>query len=428
MAILREIFDMNNNCQHRLCVNIKTHRAGIKAIRCFSLLFFVLWHVYFPSLSPRMMNMNVALVHDWLTGMRGGEKVLEVLCELYPDATLFTLLHNVGAMSPTIERMKIHTSFIDKLPFKSTKYRNYLPLFPKAIESFDFSAYDFIFSTSHCVAKGARPSATALHICYCHTPMRYVWDMYDQYFGKGRAGLPTRLAMSYVAPRLRRWDVATSSRVHYYIANSHHVAKRIETTYQRRADVIHAPVDTSLFRLSESDEGYYLIVSALVPYKRVDLAIRAFNMLGERLIVVGTGPERHVLEQQAGEEVEFLGWQSDEQLAALYAKCRALIFPGVEDFGIVPLEAMACGKPVIAFREGGALETVVDRGESPTGLFFAEQTPESLIAAIQRMQEMKFDPRAIRRHAEQFDREIFKQRIQEYVMKKLETKFNSDQG
>jgi len=363
--------------------------------------------------------MRVALVHDWLTGMRGGEKVLEVLCELYPDATLFTLLHNVGAMSPTIERMKIQTSFVDKLPFKSKKYRNYLPIFPRAIESFDFSEYDFIFSTSHCVAKGARPSPTALHLCYCHTPMRYVWDMYDQYFGKGRAGLPTRLAMSYFAPRLRRWDVSTSSRVHHYIANSHHVARRIENTYRRSADVIHAPVDTSLFQLSRRDEGYYLIVSALVPYKRVDLAIAAFNSLGERLIVVGTGPERETLKRQSGASIEFLSWQSDDQLADLYGGCRALIFPGVEDFGIVPLEAMACGKPVIAYREGGALETVLDRDENPTGVFFSQQTPESLIDAVHRLQSLSLNPPAIRRHAETFDRRFFKQRIQNYVGEKM---------
>ncbi len=365
--------------------------------------------------------MNVALVHDWLTGMRGGEKVLEVLCELFPNATLYTLLHNVGAMSPSIEGMNIRTSFIDNLPFKKTKYRNYLPIFPTAIESFDLSAYDLVFSTSHCVAKGAISPSTALHLCYCHTPMRYVWDMFDQYFGKGKAGLPTRIAMAYFAPRLRRWDVSTSSRVHYYIANSHHVARRIETTYNRVADVIHAPVDTSHFRLSERDEGYYLIVSALVPYKRVDLAIRAFNSLGERLIVVGTGPERIALERQAGKTIEFLGWQSDNELAALYAGCRALIFPGVEDFGIVPLEAMASGKPVLAFRAGGALETVVETGEHPTGLFFQEQSPDSLIDALRRMKEMEFNPSAIRRHAEKFDRKSFKERIREYTADKMRT-------
>ncbi|MBM4168713.1 MAG: glycosyltransferase family 4 protein [Ignavibacteria bacterium] len=351
--------------------------------------------------------------------MRGGEKVLEVFCELFPEATLYTLLHNVGAMSSTIERMKIRTSFVDHLPFKSTKYRNYLPIFPKAVESFDLSEYDLIFSTSHCVAKGAIPSPTALHLCYCHTPMRYVWDMYDQYFGVGKAGLATRLAMAYVAPRLRRWDVSTSSRVHYFIANSHHVAKRIETTYRRTADVIHAPVDTTRFVLSHRDDGYYLIVSALVPYKRVDLAIEAFNSLGERLVVVGTGPERESLERQSGPTVEFVGWQSDQKLSALYAGCRALIFPGVEDFGIVPLEAMACGKPVVAFRAGGALETVVDQGESQTGVFFDEQSPASLTEALHRLREMRFDPAEIRKHAKRFDRTIFKERIRKFVEEKL---------
>ncbi|MEX2088527.1 MAG: glycosyltransferase, partial [Bacteroidota bacterium] len=305
---------------------------------------------------------HIAIVHDWLTGMRGGEKVLEVLCELHPGADLFTLLHNPGTVSPAIERMSIRTSFVNSLPFKENGYRRYLPLFPRAIESFDFSPYDLILSTSHCVAKGAVPRAGALHICYCHTPMRYVWEMYDDYFGKGRAGVLTRAAMKFFAPRLRQWDVRSSDRVHFYVANSQNVARRIHRHYGRAADVIHPPVDTSLFRSSERDEGYYLIVSALVPYKRVDLAVRVFNILGERLLVVGKGPELETLKAMASKRIEFLGWQPDSELAGLYAGCRALVFPGVEDFGIVPLEAMASGKPVIAFGRGGALETVVAEG------------------------------------------------------------------
>ncbi|MCX8010893.1 MAG: glycosyltransferase, partial [Ignavibacteria bacterium] len=236
-------------------------------------------------------NLKIALVHDWLTGMRGGEKVLEVLCELFPNADLFTLLYNKGKLSPKIEKMNIKTSFIDKLPFKTTKYRNYLPLFPKAIESFDFSNYDLIIPTSHCVAKSAKPSNRALHICYCHTPMRYVYDMYDEYFGKGKAGLLTRLAMSYFAPKLQAWDIRTSDRVHHFIANSKYVAGRIKRYYNREADVINPPVDTSTFQLSEKDKGYYLVVSALVPYKRVDLAISLFNKNRKKLLIVGDGPE-----------------------------------------------------------------------------------------------------------------------------------------
>jgi glycosyltransferase involved in cell wall biosynthesis len=365
-------------------------------------------------------DLRIALVHDWLTGMRGGEKVLEVLCELYPHATLFTLLHNKGSVSETIEKMKIRTSFIDRLPLKATKYRNYLPLFPRAIESFDFSGFDLVFSTSHAVAKGARPGPGALHICYCHTPMRYVWELYDEYFGPGRAGLLTRAAMSIVAPRLREWDVRTSDRVNFFIANSHNVASRIRQYYHRTADVIHPPVNVDQFSVSEKDEGYFLIVSALVPYKRVDLAVETFNQTGERLLIVGSGPESKKLQSNSNKNIQFLGWQGDAELSRLYAGCRALIFPGIEDFGIVPLEAMACGKPVIAFGKGGALETVVDDPSHPTGLFFSEQTVPSLREAMAKFSSLKFDPVTIRNHAERFACSKFKERIREYVEQKLD--------
>jgi glycosyltransferase involved in cell wall biosynthesis len=359
---------------------------------------------------------RVALVHDWLTGMRGGEKVLEVLCELFPNATLFTLLHNRGAMSPTVERMKIQTSFIDRLPFKAQHYRNYLPLMPIAIESMDLSGFDLILSTSHAVAKGAIPRNGATHICYCFTPMRYVWDQYDEYFGKGKAGLATRLAMKLVAPYLRTWDVNSCSRVHHFIADSHHVAERIRRYYARSADVLHAPVNVQQFRVSNANDGYYLIVSALVPYKKVDLAIQTFNQLGEKLVIVGTGPEEAKLRSLSNQNIEFAGWASDGQLPTYYAQCRALIFPGEEDFGIVPLEAMASGKPVIAFAKGGALETVVD-GE--TGIFFSEQTPEALLAAIRKSQSVSFSPEVIRMHAEKFDRKAFKEKLKKSIEGKL---------
>jgi glycosyltransferase involved in cell wall biosynthesis len=364
-------------------------------------------------------NLRVALVHDWLTGMRGGEKVLEVLCELYPDATLHTLLHNKGAMSPTIEGMKIQTSFVQNLPFREERYRYFLPLFPRAIESFDFSGYDLILSSSHCVAKGAKPVGNALHLCYCHTPMRYVWDQYNEYFGKGRAGTVTRSAMSLIAPGLRKWDVESSSRVHFFVANSEHVARRIERYYSRAADVIHAPVDCSQFRISEGPLMYYLIVSALVPYKRIDLVIDAFNELGERLVIVGSGPEERRLKARAASNIEFLGWEKDESLVKFYSGCKALIFPGVEDFGIVPLEAMASGRPVIAYAAGGALETVVGSGDNPTGVFFHEQSVSALKKALKEFESMQFDPHAIRKHAEKFDRKRFKQKLHEYITDKI---------
>ena len=370
-------------------------------------------------------GLKIALVHDWLTGMRGGEKVLEVLCELYPQATLFTLLHNKGSVSPTIEEMEIRTSFIDRLPLKSSKYRNYLPLFPRAIESFDFSAFDLILSTSHAVAKGAQPKPGALHICYCHTPMRYVWELYEEYFGPGRADLATRTAMNFIAPRLRSWDVAASSRVHHFVANSRNVAGRIRQYYNRSAEVIYPPVNVEQFQVSEKDDGYYLVVSALVPYKRVDLAVETFNQLGEKLVIVGTGPEMKRLRSLARANVEFLGWQSDSDLAALYSRCRALVFPGIEDFGIVPLEAMASGKPVVAFGQGGALETVVDAQVGATGVFFHEQKPEALKEALARLLRLKLDPHAIRTHSERFSRTTFKNTYRKFVEQAVDSSLSS---
>ncbi len=360
---------------------------------------------------------KIALVHDWLTGMRGGEKVLEVLCEMFPGAPVFTLLHNKGSVSTIIERHPIHTSFIQYLPLKRTKYRVYLPLFPRAIESFDFSAYKLILSTSHAVAKGAIPPRDALHVCYCHTPMRYVWDLYDEYFGEGRAGFITRTAMRFLAPKLRAWDVRTSDRVHTFIANSRNVAARIQTCYNRSSEILHAPVDTSVFQVATGNDGSFLIVSALVPYKRIDLAIQACKKLDQPLNIVGTGPDEVKLRSMAGSNVRFLGWRSDADLARLYGQCRAVLFPGIEDFGIVPLEAMASGKPVVAFGRGGALETII---HGTTGVFFGEQTVESLVNAIRRLGQLKLDHFAIRRHAEGFDRASFRTGLQSLLNRLVE--------
>lgn len=364
-------------------------------------------------------NVKIAIVHDWLTGMRGGEKVLEVLCELYPHATLFTLLHNKGSLSTTIEQMKIKTSFINKLPFKQKKYRSYLPIFPIAMELMDFYEYDVIISTSHCVAKNAKGKKDALHICYCHTPMRYVWEMYEEYFGKGKAGVFTRAAMKLISPLLRKWDVKTSSRVNYYIANSKNVANRINNYYKRSSDIIYPPVDCSQFQLSESNKDYFLIVSALVPYKRVDMAIKVFNKLGKKLVIVGSGPEEKYLRSIAKDNIEFFGWTNNDELANYYANCKALIFPGIEDFGIVPLEAMASGKPVIAFAKGGALETVVESDQLKTGVFFYEQNEKSLEDAINRFENTMFIPKQIREHALKYDRASFKAQIKSYIEEKI---------
>lgn len=355
---------------------------------------------------------RIAIIHDWLTGMRGGEKVLEVLCELFPQATLFTLLHNPGSVSPAVERLPVRTSFVQRLPFAASRYRHYLPLFPRAVERFDLREFDLVISSSHCVAKGAVPTPGALHVCYCHTPMRYAWELFDDYFSAARVGRLRHRVLHRIAGYLRRWDVRTADRVDHFIANSQHVRDRIRRHYGRSAEVIYPPVDTARFTVSQANDGYFLVVSALVPYKRVDLAVEAFNQLGARLLVVGSGPEARPLQATAKKNVTFLGWQPDDALRDLYAGCRALIFPGVEDFGIVPVEAMASGKPVIAFAKGGALETVVPR---TTGVLFPEQTVECLADAVRCFDESRFSPRAIRDHALRFDRELHRRQMGAFI-------------
>jgi glycosyltransferase involved in cell wall biosynthesis len=367
--------------------------------------------------------MRVAIIHDWLTGMRGGERCLEIFCELFPEADLYTLLHIPGSVSPIIERMAIKTSFIQNLPFSKRSYRKYLPLFPMAIESFNLKGYDFILSCSHCVAKGVIPPPDTLHVSYMLTPMRYAWDMYGEYFGEKRNRM-IPLFIHY----LRMWDVTSSQRVDHFLCISKHVEDRIKKFYRREAEVIHPPVDMKRFRLQEEKEDFFLIVSSFALYKRIDLAIEAFKRMGYPLKIIGFGPEMKKLRSIARSNVEFLGWLPDDVVADYYSKCRALIFPGEEDFGIVPLEAMACGKPVIAYGRGGVLETIVSydhggraKGESPTGLFFYEQNVDSLIDAVERFSgiEKEFDPLAIRNHTMKWDTEIFKERIKKNIFDKM---------
>ena len=367
-------------------------------------------------------NTNIAIVHDWLTGMRGGEKVLTCLLELFPDADLFTLLHNPGSVSDQIENRKIFTSFIDKLPLKTNKYRNYLPLFPTAIEMFDFKEYDLIISSSHCVAKGIRTPPNTLHVSYVHSPMRYVWDMYEDYFSSDKLNFFSRKLIPLIANYLRIWDVTSSNRVDYFISNSAHVAHRIKKYYNRQANIIYPPVDTGNFKLSNKSDDFYLIISALVPYKKVDLAIEAFNQMDKELIVIGDGPEYKKLTKLAGSNINFLNWLPHSELYDYYANCKVLIFPGEEDFGIVPVEAQSCGKPVIAFARGGALETVIGLNESNegkcTGVFFDDQTVTGLIQAIQQFENQSWDARFIRRHALKFDRKKFKSEIFQFIIDK----------
>jgi glycosyltransferase involved in cell wall biosynthesis len=351
---------------------------------------------------------KVALVHDWLTGMRGGEKVLEVLCERFPEAELFTLLHVNRSVSPTIERHTIHTSALQQLPAIHRYYRECLPLFPTLIERFDLRGFDLVISTSHCVAKSAIAAPGAVHICYCLTPMRYAWDQFDAYFGPRRLGRPASLLMRVVMNRIARWDRETASRPNRYVAISHYVAGRIGRYYNREATVVYPPVDTDFFRPGTSASGgYALVVSALVPYKRIDLAIDACRAARMPLKIVGAGPDRSALERRAvrrGQETAFLGHRSDEEVRELYRAAQVVLLPGEEDFGIVPLEAQACGRPVVAYARGGALETVID-GE--TGFLVGEPITEAFAAAIQRTSGHTFDTAAIRRHAERFGKDRF---------------------
>jgi glycosyltransferase involved in cell wall biosynthesis len=352
--------------------------------------------------------------------MRGGERCLEVLCELFPDAPLFTLLHVPGSVTPPIECRRIVTSFVQRLPRARRRYRAYLPLFPLAIRRFDLTGYDLVVSMSHCVAKSVRVAPGALHLCYCFSPMRYLWDLSSEYFGPRRGPAAARLFGPAVAGALRRWDRNTSG-VHRFVAISRHIADRIRRAYDRPADVIYPPVDVQRFEIAEAGEDYYLVVSALAPYKRIDLAVDAANRLGRRLVVVGTGPEGARLRALAGPTVSFLGWRTDAEIAKLYARCRALVFPAVEDFGITPLEAAAAGRPTIALARGGALETMVglDAPEAaPTAVFFEEQSVDALVEAIVRFERAtdRFDPKALRARAEAFDRPIFKQKLGDYIL------------
>ncbi len=345
--------------------------------------------------------------------MRGGEKVLLSLARLYPEAPIYTLLHVTGSVAPELEARDIRTSFVQKLPAAATRYRHYLPLFPRAAESFDLDGFELVFSSSHCVAKGVRPAKGALHLSYCHTPMRYVWDRYDDYFGPGRASLPARLVIRPLAARLRAWDKESAARVDHFAANSAYVAGRIRRYYGRESTVIPPPVDTTFFTPGADVPGQYdLVVSALAPYKRLELCLEAYRGTGRRLKIVGSGPEASKLRARAPAEVEFLGQVTDAELLELYRACRAVLMPGVEDAGIVPLEALACGRPAIVFGEGGGAESI-EHGK--TGLVFHEATAQALRAAVVALDRMRFDRLALRARAEALGMRRFEERIREFA-------------
>lgn len=355
--------------------------------------------------------MKVAIVHDWLANMGGAERIILIMHRIFPEAPVYTLVHNPDRLPDEFREIDVRTSFIQKLPFGQTKYQNYLPLFPTAIEQFDLSGFDLVLSSSTSAAKGVITRADTLHVCYCATPMRYAWDFYHEYLHE--TGGIKRLLMPWFMNYIRLWDRLSADRVDRFIANSVNVARRIAKHYRREATVIHPPVDCRAFRMAEAEGEYFLVVSRLVPYKRVDLAVEACNRLHLPLKVIGDGSEYRRLKAQAGPTVEFLGRLPDAEVAGYYSGCKAFLFPGEEDFGITPLEAQACGRPVIAFGRGGALETVVP-GE--TGLFFPEQTAESLAEAIKAFEKLPFERKKIRRHAETFDNAVFMEKLQSYVL------------
>ena len=362
--------------------------------------------------------MKVAIVHYWLLHMRGGEKVVEALCEIFPEADIYTHVLIRDQVSTTITKHKIRTTFIQRLPFARRLYQRYLPLMPLALEELDLTEYDLVISSESGPAKGVITRPDALHVCYCHSPMRYLWDQYAIY--KRGAGLLTRLLMPWLCHKLRIWDVTTASRVDCFVANSNSIAKRIKKFYNRDAEVIHPPCDIGAFRndSNKSRDDFYLLAGQLVKYKRPDVAIEAFNKNGKRLVVIGEGEEFNQLAALAGPNIELLGRVPYEELKSCLSSCRALVFPGEEDFGIVPVEAMASGTPVIALGRGGALDTVKD-GE--TGVLFDRPDPECLNDAIARFEriEESFDRTHLVTWAEQFSIDGFKSRIRELVEEKL---------
>ena len=355
--------------------------------------------------------MKTAIIHDWLFTMRGGEKVLEHIARLYPDADIYTLFFKKENLSPELQKRRIFGSALQHIPKIEKIYRYLLPIFPFLIEQFDLSRYDLIISSSHCVAKGIKPRKGAVHLCFCHTPMRYAWMFQREYLhGKFYAPFAMKLL-----DRIQRWDFESSKRVDFFAANSKEVQNRIAKFYGRDSDVIYPPLDLISEKLSKENGGYFLIVSALVRYKRIDLAIEAFNDLGLPLKIIGTGECSDELKAMAKSNIEFLGWVDSANLKRYYREAQALIFPGLEDFGITPLEAQAAGRPVIAFGEGGVKETVT----SNTGVFFYEQTKRALKNAVRTFQEKTFDREKIREHALSFNGNVFDERFGAWAREKI---------
>jgi len=369
-----------------------------------------------------LKGLRVALVHDWLVSPGGAERVLREFASLFPTAPIFTTVYDRKTMGGMFAENRVLTSYMQKIPFAKKHYRKMLALMPRAFEEFDLRNFDLILSSSSCCAKGVISPANTVHISYVHTPMRYAWDLYSDYVKQ--AGFLTRLAMKIQMPSIRQWDALSGMRVDKYLANSREVAARIAKTHRRDAAVLHPPVQTDFYSPGSHPgryDDYYLIVSRLVAYKRVDLAVRACSKLGKKLIVIGSGPEGKRLRRLAGPRVSFLGQISDNEIREHYRNCRALLFPTLEDFGITSIEAQACGKPVVALGRGGALDTVIP---GLTGVFFDEQTEDSLIDGIREFESHHWNSSTIRNHAKKYDREIFLSKLQDFILEALEDHSN----
>jgi glycosyltransferase involved in cell wall biosynthesis len=363
--------------------------------------------------------MKVAIIHYWLVGMRGGEKVIEALCEMYPQADIFTHVYVPELVSDPIRRHRIVPTFINSLPRAAKMYKTYLPLMPLALEQLDLRGYDLIISSESGPAKGVIAPSDSIHVCYCHTPMRYIWNMYHDY--RNNAGRLTQWMMPPLSHYLRMWDVTSAARVDSFVANSATVARRIRRYYGADSVVIHPPVDTGAFSIAAPSElgDYYLMAGELVSYKRADLAVRAFNEMKLKLIVIGGGEMLDEIRRLAGPTVTVMGSQPFDTLKQHYARCRALIFPGEEDFGMVPVEAMASGRPVVAFGRGGATETVA---EGLSGIFFADQSVEAISSAVKNLAKIEIDPQKIAAHANQFGRDQFFQKMRTHIDRLLAEK------
>lgn len=359
--------------------------------------------------------MKVAIVHDWLTIYGGAESIIRILHDLFPEAPIYTSVYDKDNMPDDFKEMDIRTSFLQKMPFAKKKYTSYLQLMPKAFESFNLSEYDLVISSSTCCAKGVKTRKDAFHICYCNTPMRYAWDFYDEYVS-GKNFL-ARTYIGMVMPGIRKWDKKSSERVDSFIANSNNVAERIKRHYGRDSKVIYPPVRTSMFVPSEIDEDFYLAVSRLVPYKKIDLIAEAFTKINKKLYVIGGGSEFEKIKTVSGPSVSLLGRLSDEEVLSYMQRCKAFVFPGEEDFGITPVEAQACGKPVIAFGKGGATETVID---GVSGVYFSEQNVDSVCDAVERFEKLEFDKKKITDNAARFSEERFRKELYEYIMVEFE--------